>query len=276
MPAPKQPPRAPRAAEADVEEQERAARLDLSLLGTVTPIGLVIGATGPRPPPPPMHPVAYGERHPAVPARVSLSARGLLAVTPHAPLLDPRDIDGRKAYLLQRWFEGAIESSTGKRCWSFRSERAAHVTKSKWYTLLLRAAALFVEYKIAPAAWCAWSRDIWLTYGKGKTPPIKWVFDPKRIMDRHGWFAAEANNYEGGITLYTDLARSFLARQLRMETALRSVPVNASDDDIAACVAVHFPQATHARLLADIAAEAHKQRQQLAERVYVGDWVWPW
>ena len=235
--------------------------------------GYTLGAPGPRKPLV-LHPVAYGQPHPAVPPFVSLSAVCPVKI-PHPPLLDPRDVPGRQAYLLQRWFEGAVESRTGKRCWSFKAERVGHITKSKHYPLMLQAIEMFAAHEIAPAAWCAFSTDVWIEHsGKKTAPPIDWTFAAKRIEERRGWFRSVATDFEGGRLIFTDKAKEFLRRQNIMRTRLRWLEMPAGDDDIRRIVETYFPDGLFERMLEEIKAESAELNRSLAEKVYLGEWVW--
>lgn len=246
-----------------VRQAEEHARRDPVTEGTIGPV---------RSRPARLHAVAMGECHPAVPRPVSVFALAPVMV-PNPPLLDPHDIPGRKAYLLQRWFEGAVEVRTKKRCWSFRAERAGHITQSKYFDLLTKAAAVFIEHDIAPAAWCAFSVDVWRENNKG-APPIAWVFAAKRIEERRGWFRSVSSDYSGGRVLYSEAGRELMQRQAKLERVLRTLPPEASDAQVAACAASVLSVDEHVRLVADVLKSAKQMNEDLAAKVFVGEWVW--
>jgi len=233
--------------------------VEASLGGNVAPIRL--------------HPVALGERHPLVPRPVSVLNLAPVMI-PNPPLLDPADIPGRKAYLLQRWFEGAVEARTKKRCWSFRSERAGHITQSKHFGLLVKAAEVFIAHDIAPAAWCAFSMDVWLEHENKGAMPIPWAFSPKRIEERRGWFRSVSSDYSGGRVLHSDAGRELMQRQARLDRALRTLPGDATDEQISACVSGVLTIEHQARLIASVQEAAKLMNDDLANKVYAGEWVW--
>jgi hypothetical protein len=210
-------------------------------------------------------------RHELVPPWVSVSAVARVA-TPPPPRLDAREPAERHAYLLAKWYEGAVRSRMGREPGVFKRFRRG-VAESPFMPLLSEAAAKFIEEDIAPAAWCAFSVDVWRMAGQKSAPPVKWVFAAKRIEERAGWYRRESESYSGGRLLYTDTARDFMRRQANLRDALH-VQAPRTETELRALVAHYFPAGLYDELLAALRAEATVLNDELVNVVSLGEWVW--
>ncbi len=130
---------------------------------------------------------------------------------PPPPLLDLAIDDASAAHWLARYFRGAVISRTGEPCYILcRCDLKA----SRYYRPLVAAAVVFREQEIAPAAWAAFSCDVWRSYSakRRKVPPINWVFAAGRIEERLGWFRREEGSYRGGRLLFSEEQAELLRR----------------------------------------------------------------
>ncbi len=199
---------------------------------------------------------------------------------PPPPKLDPNETPQRHAYLLSAWYTGAMEAKFGVRCWTFAR---GPITKNRNYRALVLAAVEFIKQETSPAAWCAWCADVWDQYAKEKAkpgakkpkspfPPVAWVFSPKRIEERRGWFHKEMTDYAGGRVVYTPAGRELLEKQAAMRMAFRAMgPVAA--EDAAVVVAEIFPEGFDS-LLARAKREAEAVKAQYQHDVETGRWLW--
>jgi hypothetical protein len=216
-----------------------------------------------------MHPAAMGLPFPGVPGplRVHEIAR---CVVPNPPLLDPRASPEQHARILARWYTGIAERRTGKTCWSFRGKP---LERSRYFGALQSAAKAMVEHEIAPAAWIAWSFDVWEHREKDKLPPPSMVFSAKRIEERRGWFRSCAVDYSGGQQVYVPAARELMQRQAQMRNALaRERPRNT--EAVLAVVAKYFPIRLRERLIHDAKQQAEAEQERMTVAVAEGKWVW--
>lgn len=220
------------------------------------------------------HPVSMGAEHPLVPRQVFVGHEVPLRI-PHPPKELSKELPGRRAYLLSRWLEGAYEQRTGKRYWGFRSEKVPHITQSKHYQILLEASEQLDSLGISPAAWAAWSVNIWMAYAKqARRPvPVAWVFGKNRIREREGWFRSEQQDYSGGRLVTTDRARAFMRAQAEMRREFSGLSKDCSEAEILSVVSQYFPRGfdQELQLLKD---ETKVLEDELLDRLTCGDWIW--
>jgi hypothetical protein len=245
-------------------------------------LGLVLGATNPRPVR--LHPVAFGEPHPAIPSFRQISGLGTWSA-PEPPLLDASRPLTENAWLLRRWYEGACEKYSGAAAWAFRAEKLGNdIARSKYYKLLVDAIPLFIEHGVRPASWCAYLCEFWKdpptgvkTSRKGP-PPVAFVFGRGTIEQRaiRGPYHEHASGYEGAKDRYTPIARALLSKQTFLRNDLRQIPISATDADIAKLVTEYFPggPAEYERDLAQASDEAKQYVAAVRHRMLQGEWVW--
>jgi hypothetical protein len=191
------------------------------------------------------------------------------ATLPSPPLLDEKMGDLERADMLAVAFRAAAESRFGGRCWAFRG---GPLMRSKFYSLLVDAAQTLLDLEFSPAAWCAFSCDVWKKHAdergrKVKHPPVQWVFNASRIVERRGWFRAEEDNYAGGRIIYGPKHKALLGRYalMRAELLRRQEPV-------ATIVARYFPN--WERTITDVRAEVAELQQDLRARAERGEFLW--
>ena len=241
-------------------ELEAAAADRPSILGSFN--DRVRGAAFARGP----HPSTVATRHAIVPPELW---NPYPIRVPEPPKLDPRDDELRHAQLLANWYSGAVESRTGKRCFVFMKGAA----RSKFLPVLKSIAQVLLENDIAPAAWIAFSIDVWRRHNPEGMPPIKWVFSASRIEERAEWFASELNDYSGGKIIFTDALRSFITDQQRMRGEInRAFPD--TETELRALVAKYFPAGAYDRRKRELEKEALEYNDDLKARVASGSWVW--
>lgn len=144
-----------------------------------------------------------------------------VAAVPNPPTLDTSMTDRERAIRLADAYRGAVRARLRLDAFAFKR---GDVTRSKHYPTLVEAAAFMLAHELAPAAWCAWSCDVWRQYAGGrKPPPIPWVFGAKRLAERRGWFEAEEGAYTGGRVSYgpeqSRLVQRYLAARLEIDRA---------------------------------------------------------
>lgn len=210
-------------------------------------------------------------KHKLFPPYVSAAAHPeLRLVTPPPPRLNRNDTPERHAYLLMRWYEGACRSVLGKEPGTFKRYRQGPAA-SPHFALLTEAAAAFVKHDVAPAAWCAFSADVWRRMENKGLPPLKFVFSAKRVEERAGWYRSEESNYSGGRVLWTPTAREFATRQANM----RCVPSRIqTEEELKTWVEKYFPNKRYQELLTQIREETSRLRDELASAVELGNWLW--
>lgn len=134
---------------------------------------------------------------------------------PSPPTLDLDLPRVARVEALAKSYRGAVESRYKEPCFALTK---GDIRVSRYFPLLAEAAVLLDELGIAPAAWAAWSVDVWKDriQGNGKRhrpPPLEFVFSKAHISKRGGWFAREVSAYGGGKVVqgprYQELVRLF-------------------------------------------------------------------
>lgn len=193
-----------------------------------------------------------------------------LARVPSPPQLVAEDGDERNAYLLATWYTGAIEAAYGRRCWIFAK---GPVATSKHFRMLVVAARAFIAHNIAPAAWVAWSISVWRQHKPDDFPPLAWVFGPKRIEERRGWYRDDSVGFNVAGVVTPPAWAELRARYAEMTRALATEP-GLTPESAREIVDVFLPAALLDDLKERSRAEATALTAKLKERVYVGHWVW--
>jgi hypothetical protein len=203
--------------------------------------------------------------------------------------------DDELCYALARAYRGAVASRTGKPCYLL----SRGIPRNwKCHAQLLGAAKLMQELEIAPAAWAAWSVDVWADMGKPPKParagkagvapkqarprarrrrwgskptgaPLAWVFSPERVRERWGWFRSEENQYEGGRTIFGPVQRALMAKYDDMR---RSVIYGGLS--LAQAAEQFFPGDTYDAEVAAAKAEIAENRTRLVRQAREGMFLW--
>lgn len=192
------------------------------------------------------------------------------AVVPSPPKLNSDDPDGSWCMALVRAYRGAVQSRYKVRSGAFRQN---NIATSKYAKGLVEAAKKLLEHDIPPAAWAAFSLDVWRKYGEGKgsekPPALQWVFAAKRIEERRGWYKAESSSYTGGRVLFGKSAKELFERYQQMRVGLLCTEL-----PVAQVVAQHFPDGLYDRLLRRAREEAQAERTRLKAALAQGEWLW--
>lgn len=190
------------------------------------------------------------------------------ATVPPPPLLDPTASERSWALALVRAYRGAVSSRTKKACFVLAK---GDITASRYYPMLLSGARKLIEHKLPPAAWAAWSVDVWRSRGEKDAPPLAYVWGAKRIEERRGWFRHEAASYEGGMALYGRAHRTLLAKWNAMAAELMRVVDPADGPKV---VERHFPGRSYDALVEAARREAVATNGELQARLESGEWLW--
>lgn len=191
------------------------------------------------------------------------------ATTPNPPLLDEEMGDDERAHALAAAFRGALASRFHEPGWALRR---GPIQASKFFRTLVDSATDLLRFEIAPAAWAAWSCDVWKQYNSAaRPPPVPWVFSTKRIAERRGWFAAEEESYMGGRIIMGAKKRELLERYMAMRLA---IDAEGAWSDPAPVVARFFPGDAFDRAVVVANAEVKKDRERLRREADSGAFLW--
>ena len=193
------------------------------------------------------------------------------AVTPHPPRLDSGASDDRKVLALVFAHVGACKSRFGKARFYARTMPPPDVQ-----AVLLEAAAELVALGIAPAAWAAFSCDVWAGLEgdkKRSPPPLKWVFSANRVRERSGWFAKDSATYGGGRIVYSQGHMPAWRAWQAMWLAFRRAEPTITQAEIKALVEQHFPGGWR-RTFDQIRRESAEQSASLRSLADKGEWLW--
>lgn len=180
-----------------------------------------------------------------------------------------------EAVWLGKAYRGAAEVRLKKKCWIL--VRRDQLARSKLRFVLFAGAKALREAEIPPVAWTLFSVDVWLKYepqkGKPKPPPLSWVFSPKRIEERAGWFWAESGSYIATRNILGPAARELLQRYDTMRLALFQAGAT-TPEAVAEVVARFLPGDTYDRLLREAKAQAQDDQVRMNAAAAKGDFLW--
>jgi hypothetical protein len=195
---------------------------------------------------------------------------------PSPPRLPGGLTDLEAAEWLVKSFRGAAKVRTKKTCWMLA--KRGSVEKSKHLPMLVQAARKLEADEISPAAWTAFSFDVWLANDNGKQrrgtprlPPLAWVFSVKRMDERVDWFYDELAGYRARRVLFTRPAQDLLRRFAAFQVALRRRDIDGETVEV--IVGRFFPGDLYDRMLA-AAKVANRKDQELANDMLArGEWL---
>lgn len=182
------------------------------------------------------------------------------------------------ATVLVRAYRGAIESRYG-RGGTYRLPPELKMVDAN-LPLLAAAGRLLAAEEIAPAAWAAWSVDIWRDYvasrSSNENPPRPaYVFGAKRLEDPRvrGWFAREGGAAAGGRVIFTPEHRALVLRWQRMKhEAMRRGAVTA--EELSAVAFRWWPPGAFDAAVRRARDAASREERALRDRVERGEFVW--
>lgn len=200
------------------------------------------------------------------------------ASVPDPPRLRAELSPRSAATVLVRAYRGALESRYGRKA-TYRLPPES-VMVERELPLLTSAVALLTSEEIAPAAWAAWSVDVWRDYvaskSNGENPPrLSYVFGAKRLGDHkvRGWFAREGGAAAGGRVIFTPEHRALVLRWQRMKMdASRRGAVTPSE--LAAVADRWFPPGAFDAAVRRARESASREERALRDRVERGEFVW--
>jgi hypothetical protein len=203
---------------------------------------------------------ALGARIPNLPRFPQLKS----ATIPHPPRLSPDASTELAAREIARAYAGAYEASTGKPCWAARRPE-----RTKNWALLLAAAEFIRDADVPPAAWVAWSFDVWAKK-TGRPPPISWVFSVRRLGDRFDWFSHDHYDEIGGTIVAGPKEKGMFQRYTAL---LEAIDREGAHADAAPLVARYFPEGWDAAVAA-VEREIRQTRERLETQLADGAWLW--
>lgn len=200
------------------------------------------------------------------------------AVVPDPPRLRPGLSERAAATVLVRAYRGALESRYGRRG-SYRLPPEGKLVEGN-LPLLSAAAAILAAEEIAPAAWAAWSVDVWRDYvatrSTNENPPrLSYVFGAKRLEDPRvrGWFARDGGAAAGGRVIFTPEHRALVLRWQRMkQDAARRGAV--TPEELSAVALRWWPPGSYDAAVRRARDAASREERALRDRVERGDFVW--
>jgi len=219
-----------------------------------------------------------------------------VARVPQPPLLTPEMSKPKALRLTALGYRAAVERVYGDTRILVEATRKdpRAVLESKHAHALVQALPLLIEYRVAPAAWSAFSVHVWKNYvmrGDGKLfdvpsrirrprkhtpPPPKWVFSLKRLEERSEWFAWHEATCRGGQLKLSKAHRELAARHRRLRASLTREGVELTEERVRELVAEHLPHATFERLVREATAHAEYEQDRLDAAALAGVWLRWW
>jgi hypothetical protein len=210
--------------------------------------------------------------HPGLPPRPTHEAM-VPAVVPDPPKLPAgwEADEGGTLANLRRCYSGACRS----RFPGARRRFMGVAPSAKNAKAMLACAAKLAEYRIAPAAWAAFSCDVWRGYSaagpKGDSPPSEaWVWSAKRVEQRHGWFGSEEAAFAGGHWRLGPSSKALLYRWDEMRRSVQWLPLY---EQLEAAERI-LPKSEYAELLRRARAENAATQAELNRQRDEGGWLW--
>ena len=220
------------------------------------------------------------------------------AVVPAARVpAPPQVVDGKlpaQAAQLVRAYHAAIARHYSRGRGTAVSSDPLTLIGTEHYSTLLNAIPTMIEYKAAPDAWVEFSFWFWAKHVqnyKGKTwdatpskiktpragmpPPLKWVYSPKRLIERNDYFAWAESRTKGGRVLCSPAQRTLLRRYSMLRQTLwdgsGAIPTAAV---VTAAVEIHLPRALYTRLVREAAEYAEEAEHDMQKALKRGDYIW--
>jgi hypothetical protein len=193
-----------------------------------------------------------------------------------APLgAEPEEQEVGDVEKLLTLYRSACEAKFKKRAWTGRGD----VHKRPYYAALVETLRLLRQLEIAPAAWCSFSLDLWKagderasgSVGLRKVPPLPWVWSPKRLAEKRGYFRGIEDGYRGGRLVFGPTHKKLLERYAEM---MRAVHASHSVEESQVAVERYFPPGAYENLIEGARAEAADNSRRLRAMVERGEWVW--
>lgn len=149
--------------------------------------------------------------------------------------------------------------------------RATRMQDAKQFIPLAAAADALVRLEVAPAAWAAFSVDVWKRFSDGtRPPPLTWVWSRDRIVERREWFQSEENGYVGRRLVLTKAHHALLRRYNAMRYAL----IRSDPEQHSAIIEKHFHGDKYARLVEAARRATLSEQHRLNEQAEIGAWLW--
>jgi hypothetical protein len=192
--------------------------------------------------------------------------------TPNPPLLDASATPERNAQYLANIFDSAIEALYKKRSFVFHNKCAC---ETRHFSLLQKATEIFVRESIAPATWIAFICGVWddlkVSGIEKKSPPIRWVYSTKMLLEKRDWFFEEESRLLAQKLVYTESTRDLLTRYEKMMDELGD---DRRPSQIRAVHSKYFPENMRETLFEKSTKETRFLRHDLSAAVESGKWVW--
>ena len=209
----------------------------------------------------------------------------------------PQVVDGKlpqQAVQLVRAYHSAIARHYSRGRGTAVSSDLLTLIGTEHYVTLINALPTMIEYKAAPDAWVEFSFWFWnkhvqnykgkawdttpstiKTPRKGMPPPLKWVYSPKRLIERNDYFAWAESRTKGGRIIqsraHAELLRRYAILRLALWDGSGKIPTAAV---VTAAVSKHLPKATYTRLLKAASDAAEEAEHDMAKALKRGDYLW--
>jgi hypothetical protein len=151
-----------------------------------------------------------------------------------------------------------------------------NVSKMASSDKLSGAVVMMLGHNIAPAAWCAFSIDVWKhLMQKPEPPPMVWVYSAARIAEHIDWFHDERAQWSGNRVHPNEAQRNLLRVYSAIQHELLRLPV-LDRDTVASVVRRHssaLPMSWELHV-AEACAAAHAATKTVGDALRRGDFIW--
>lgn len=194
------------------------------------------------------------------------------ATIPHPPQVKESDSEEAKAVHLAQAYRGALWARYKTR--SFAFTRGA---PSSWkqFKMLVSAAEIMHQKRIAPAPWAYWSFRLWEKINEKRPSdlacaPVYFVFAKSRLEGHTGQFRREGSLTKAGLRWFGPIQTKLIERY----EALAAEALHTPPDLMPDLVSRHFPGTSLQDLTSMAQCEADQQSELLNKRLERGEWLW--
>lgn len=198
------------------------------------------------------------------------------ARVPPPPRLDPDQTEAERALALANAYTSSVKHYY-KVSRALEGHTVETLKETKYHALLVNVQSIFIDEKIAPSAWCAFSCEAWIHSSCGsRIPPVRWVYAKKRLSERLDWFFSFAQRYLGGKTIVSPAHKELVARHRKMYRALLALgdSLEVSEESVVIVVNEHLPRRMYDRLVREAGEQVEEIEYDMGRELQRGTFLW--
>ncbi len=209
-----------------------------------------------------------------------------MLVVPAPPRLTAAMGAGERLRRVGAAYTGACERARPGRCWAADTRTADTTRMGAHGPRFAHLATWLLSAGIPPAAWCAFSVDVWLHHyarfqpmrsALRMRPSVNWVCGDEHIKAHEVWYWAESTRYQGGHARCVDEHRELLVKWSRMRSELlveaRKHTVAIPHDVVFRIVRQHFARGEYESTVHRAKLCVQRKQSEYNDRVANGEFL---